>query len=63
LDIIRNEIIREKVGVVPIEDKTREIRPRWFGHVKRGESGLVRSCRMFQIIDQMRETRRPSKKS
>ena len=26
LDRIRNEVIREKVGVAPIEDKMREIR-------------------------------------
>ena len=35
LDTIRNVTIREKVGVVPIEDKMRETYPRWFRHVKR----------------------------
>ncbi len=35
LDKIRNESIREKVGVVPIEDKLREGRLRWFSHIKR----------------------------
>jgi hypothetical protein len=35
LDKIRNEDIRQKVGVVPIEDKMREHRLRWFGHVIR----------------------------
>ncbi len=34
LDKFRNESIREKVGVVPIEDKLREGKLRWFGHVK-----------------------------
>ncbi|KAH0452368.1 hypothetical protein IEQ34_019667 [Dendrobium chrysotoxum] len=34
-DRIRNEHIREKVGVAPVEDKIRESRLRWFGHVKR----------------------------
>ncbi|KAH0436082.1 hypothetical protein IEQ34_026489 [Dendrobium chrysotoxum] len=33
-DMIRNEHIREKVGVAPVEDKIRESRLRWFGHIK-----------------------------
>ncbi|KAF3630074.1 hypothetical protein FXO37_28617 [Capsicum annuum] len=32
---VRNEIIREKVGVVSVEDKMWEGRLRWFGHVMR----------------------------
>lgn len=34
-DRLRNEVIREKVGVASIEEKMRENRLRWFGHVKR----------------------------
>ncbi|KAG5581992.1 hypothetical protein H5410_052619 [Solanum commersonii] len=34
-DKIRNEVIREKVGVASVVDKLREARLRWFGHVKR----------------------------
>jgi len=30
MDKIRNEVIRGKVGVAPIEHKMREIRLRWF---------------------------------
>ncbi|KAH0470061.1 hypothetical protein IEQ34_001619 [Dendrobium chrysotoxum] len=37
-DRIRNEHIREKVGVAPVEDKIRESRLRWFGHIKRRPS-------------------------
>ena len=33
MDRIRNEVIRSKVGVAPIEDKVREGRLRWYGHV------------------------------
>ena len=33
MDKIRNEIIRSLVGVAPIEDKMRENRLRWFGHI------------------------------
>ena len=35
MDRIRNEVIRSKVGVAPIEDKVREGRLRWYGHVQR----------------------------
>ncbi|KAL6532678.1 hypothetical protein OROHE_014100 [Orobanche hederae] len=34
-DRLRNEVIREKVRVVSIEDKMMENRLRWFGHVRR----------------------------
>ena len=34
-DKIRNDCIREKVGVAPIEEKMTETRLRWFGHVLR----------------------------
>jgi len=34
-DRIRNEIIREKVGATKIEDKMRENRLRWYGHIQR----------------------------
>jgi len=33
LDRIRNAMIRDKVAVAPIEDKKREARLRWFGHI------------------------------
>ena len=35
LDRIRNVVIGERVGVTPLEEKLRETRLRWFGHVKR----------------------------
>ena len=28
-DMIKNEVIRGKIGVVPMDDKTREARLRW----------------------------------
>ena len=34
-DKIRNEVICNKVEVVSIEEKIRETRLRWFGHVRR----------------------------
>ena len=45
MDRIRNEVSRDLVKVAPIEDKMREIKHRWFGHVKRrGVDTPVRSC-------------------
>ncbi|VDP08263.1 unnamed protein product [Heligmosomoides polygyrus] len=41
LDRIRNEAIRQKVGVAPIADRMREARLRWYGHVLRGNEGSV----------------------
>ena len=34
LDRIRNEVIREKLGVAPTEEKLKETKLRWFGHLK-----------------------------
>ncbi|KAF3625587.1 putative vacuolar protein sorting-associated protein 54-like isoform X3 [Capsicum annuum] len=42
-DRVRNETIRDKVGVAAVEDKMREVRLRWFGHVmRRGTDAPVR---------------------
>jgi len=35
MDRIRNGVIRDLAKVTPIEEKLRETRLRWFGHVKR----------------------------
>ncbi|KAH0456366.1 hypothetical protein IEQ34_014273 [Dendrobium chrysotoxum] len=48
-DRIRNEHIREKVGVAPVEDKIRESRLRWFGHVKRRP--LDDPVRKVEVLD------------
>jgi len=35
LDRIRNVVTKERVEVTPLEEKLRETRLRWFGHVKK----------------------------
>ncbi|PHU01543.1 hypothetical protein BC332_31330 [Capsicum chinense] len=47
---VRNEIIWEKVGVESAEDKIREVRLRWFGHVmRRGTDAPVRRCERLAL--------------
>ncbi|PHU06651.1 putative GTP-binding protein OBGM, mitochondrial [Capsicum chinense] len=44
-DRVQNETIREKVGVASVEDKIREVRMRWFGHVMmRGTDAPISRC-------------------
>ena len=40
-DKIKNANIHDLVGVVPIEDKLRENRLRWFGHICRKPTDVV----------------------
>ncbi|KAF3663664.1 V-type proton ATPase subunit c''1 [Capsicum annuum] len=59
---VRNEIIREKVGVASVEDKMREGRLRWFGHVmRRGTDAPVRRCKRLALDGFRRSRGRPKK--
>ncbi|KAL6554932.1 hypothetical protein OROGR_006190 [Orobanche gracilis] len=59
-DRVRNEIIRTKVGVTCIENKMRENRLRWFGHIKRREMGApVRRLESWQEEETRRGRGRP----
>ena len=50
MDRISNEVIRDLVKVVPIEDKLKELRLRWFGYVKRRSTdGPMRRCESINI--------------
>jgi hypothetical protein len=43
-DRIRNEVIRDKLGVVPVDKKLVQHQLRWFGHIKqRPPQGILRS--------------------
>ncbi|PHT33217.1 hypothetical protein CQW23_29554 [Capsicum baccatum] len=61
-DRVRNETIREKVGVTPVEYKMREVRLRWFGHVmRRGMDAPVRRCERLPLDGFRRGRGRPKK--
>ncbi|KAF3639764.1 Eukaryotic translation initiation factor 5A-2 [Capsicum annuum] len=60
--LVRNETIREKVGVTSVECKMREARLRWFGHVKRrGMDAPVRRCERLALDGFRRGRGRPKK--
>jgi len=62
IDRIRNGVIRDLVRVAPIEDKIKETRLRWFGHVKRKSKGApLRRCEMINIPNGKRGRGRPKK--
>ncbi|KAF3635097.1 hypothetical protein FXO37_26166 [Capsicum annuum] len=61
-DRVRNETIREKVGVASVEDKMREVRLRWFGHVmRRGMDAPVRRYEKLGLDGFRRDRDRPKK--
>ncbi|XP_070039081.1 uncharacterized protein [Nicotiana tomentosiformis] len=62
LDRIRNDVIRDKVVVAPIENKMREARVRWFGHVRRRSTDApVRRCKRLTLEGLRRGRGRPKK--
>ncbi|XP_070015957.1 uncharacterized protein [Nicotiana sylvestris] len=51
LDKIRNDDIWRKVGVASVDDKMREARLRWFGHVQRRSiDAPVRRCEQLAVV-------------
>jgi len=62
LDKIRNEVIRGKIGVATIEDKIRDARLRWLGHIRRKcMDALVRGCEKLDQLKYRRGRGRPKK--
>ncbi|XP_070042863.1 uncharacterized protein [Nicotiana tomentosiformis] len=62
LDRIRNEVIRDKVGVASVEENMREARLRWFGHVKRRSiEAPVRRCERVASVGIRRGRGMPKK--
>ena len=63
LDKIRNEVIKGRIGVASIEDKMKEARLLWFGHIRRRNMDApVRRCEMI-VHPNYRRSRGRSKKS
>lgn len=56
---IRNEVIREKVGVTSMIDKMREIRLRWFEHMQRCVNAPFRRCERLDLEVMWRDRGRP----
>ena len=62
MDKIRNEVIRERVRVAPIEEKMMENRLRWHGHItRRDQDAPVRRCAIRDIEIGMRGRGQPRK--
>ena len=62
LDKVQNEVVRDKLNVSIINDKMRESRLRWFGHVQRRlESAPVRRCESLDLGVFRRGRGRPKK--
>ncbi|XP_075103437.1 uncharacterized protein LOC142178019 [Nicotiana tabacum] len=61
-DRIKNEAIRDRVGVASVKDKMRESRLRWFGLVKRKSiDAPVRRCERLVLESLRRGRSRPKK--
>ncbi|VFQ69868.1 unnamed protein product [Cuscuta campestris] len=62
LDRISNEVIRRQVGMAPVEDKLREARLRWLGHVRRRDADApVRRCERTTVLGGSMGRGRPKK--
>jgi len=62
LDKINNKVIEGKLGLTSIEDKIREVRLRWFGHIRRTMDASVRRCEKLDRPDH-KQSRGKMKKS
>jgi len=62
VDKIRNEVIRGKIGVASMENKIRDTRLRWFGHIRRRDMDApVRRCEKIDRSNYRRSRGRPKK--
>jgi len=60
LDRIRNVVIKEQVGVTPVEEELQKTRLRWFRHVKRRSvNAPMRRCEAINLLQYRRGRGRP----
>jgi hypothetical protein len=62
LDKIRNEDIREKLGVFSINDRIRRYRKDWLGHLERMEEGRVPKLALWYRSKGRRDPGRPCRR-
>ena len=56
-DRVRNEVIRDRVGVAPIEEKLTQHRLRWFGHVQRRPPEAPVRNGVLELVDNVKRGR------
>ena len=56
-DRVRNEAIRKRVGVAPIEEKLTQHRLRWFGHVQRRPPEAPVRSGVLKRVDKVKKGR------
>ena len=56
-DRVRNEVIRDRVGVAPIEEKLTQHRLRWFGHVQQRPSEAPVHNGVLERVDNVKRGR------
>jgi hypothetical protein len=62
LDHVTNDMIRRQFGIAPINEKMREGRLRWFGHVERAAPGTVAGIANHLEVDGRRPRGRPKQR-
>ena len=56
-DRVQNKVIRERVGVAPIEEKLTQHRSRWFGHVQRRPPEAPVRSEVLKRVDKVKRGR------
>ena len=57
MDRVRNDYIRDRLGIAPIEEKLVQHLLRWFGHIQRRPPEAPVHCRVLSQANNMRRDR------